>query len=273
MASLVPNAAWSGAESPIPPTACGPHGTGDGASLRHATARSRSTGGKREIWRVVRSYIHDRRCRSDKTLRFHIIYVSANAVAPGRSRRKESIIAIRHVVLDLDDDGARILFELSKRRDLPQPSYVLHTSHDHFHVLWRVCGFTSELVEEVQKSLALDLGTDSAATACSQMTRLPGFVNYKHDTPHLVRAHYARSHGVFTPQDFPKPRGILSANVRATRPALLARPSGPQPLERARRFLARTSPAIAGQHGDLWTFRIPNQGSSGLVGLLPGPKW
>jgi len=78
MASLVPNAAWSGATPATPPTGHGPSGTGADASPRHSTARSRSTGGKREIWRLVRTYIHDSRCRSDKTPRFHITYVLSN---------------------------------------------------------------------------------------------------------------------------------------------------------------------------------------------------
>ena len=152
MASLVPNAAWSGAESPTPPTGCGPRGTGDGASPRHATARSRSTGGKREIWRVVRSHIHDRRCRSAKTPRFHIIYVSVNAYRPGRSRAREAIADVRHVFLEEDVDGPGLLAALTTRRDLPPPSYVLHSSPDRLHVLWRVRNISSRATSNNSRS-------------------------------------------------------------------------------------------------------------------------
>lgn len=42
------------------------------------------------------------------------IYVSANAVSPGRSRRKDAIAVIRHVVLDVDHDSTRVLRELTR---------------------------------------------------------------------------------------------------------------------------------------------------------------
>ena len=184
------------------------------------------------------------------------IYVSVNAVAPGRSRTKAAIAAVRHVFLDVDRDGPRFLSELRLRRDLPSPSYVLHTSPRRVHVLWRVCGFDVERVEALQKYLARELGTDSAATACSQMTRLPGFVNYKHQIPHLVAVDYEALNSVSMPRHFPSPRAAHTQNVPAIRTALMLKQVRPEPLERARRYLARTAPAISGQHGDLRTFRI-----------------
>ena len=194
-------------------------------------------------------------------LRFHnaarwSIYVSVNAVAPGRSRTKDAIAAVRHVFLDVDRDGPRLLGALALRRDLPSPSYVLHTSPKRVHVFWKVRGFDVERVEALQKCLARELGTDSAATACSQMTRLPGFVNYKHELPHLVAVDYQALNSVFMPRDFPRPRAAHSQNVPVSRAALIVMHGRPAPLDRARRFLARTSPAISGQHGDLRTFRI-----------------
>jgi hypothetical protein len=184
------------------------------------------------------------------------IYVSVNAVAPGRSRTKDAIAVVRHVFLDVDRDGPRLLSELALRRDLPPPSYVLHTSPRRVHVLWRVCGFDVERIEALQKCLARELGTDSAATACSQLTRLPGFVNYKHELPHLVAVDYQALNSVFMPRDFPSPRAAHSQNVPAIRTALNVKQVRPEPLNRARRYLARTGPAISGQHGDLLTFRM-----------------
>jgi len=184
------------------------------------------------------------------------IYVSVNAVTPGRSRTKDAIAAVRHVFLDVDRDGPRLLSELALRRDLPSPSYVVQTSPRRVHVLWRVCGFDVEQVEALQNCLARELGTDSAATACSQVTRLPGFVNYKHELPTLVAVDYHELNSAFMPRDFPSPRPALAQNVPAIRTALMMKQVRPDPLERARRFLARTGPAISGQHGDLRTFRI-----------------
>lgn len=183
------------------------------------------------------------------------VYVSANSVRPGRSRRKGAIAAIRHVMLDVDDDGMGVLPKLEQRRDLPPLAYVVHTSPGRLHVFWRVTGFTASLVEAVQKRLAREIGTDPAATACSQMTRLPGLLNYKHDLPNLVSVEYRAWNIVLTPSDFPN-SSLVDSHVPAFARGARRRTIRAQPLERARRFLARTPPAISGQHGDLLTFRI-----------------
>ena len=184
------------------------------------------------------------------------IYVSVNAVAPGRSRRKDAIAAVRHVFLDVDRDGPQLLNELALRRDLPSPSYVLHTSPKRLHVFWKVRGFDVERVEALQKCLARELGTDSAATACSQMTRLPGFVNYKHEFPHLVTVDYRVPHAVFKPPDFPSAAAVANQCLRTIRVVLRGKQVRPDAVERARRYLVDVEPAISGQHGDLRTFRM-----------------
>ena len=65
------------------------------------------------------------------------VYVSVNAVLPGRSRTRRSIAAVRHVFLEEDADGPGLLAALTTRPDLPPPSYVLHSSPGRLHVLWR----------------------------------------------------------------------------------------------------------------------------------------
>ena len=74
--------------------------------------------------------------------------------------------------------GLGVLAAISARRG-PAPTvlYVLHSSPNRLHVLWRVSGFTKEGVEALQNELARELGTDKAATSCAQTTRLPGFLN------------------------------------------------------------------------------------------------
>jgi hypothetical protein len=182
------------------------------------------------------------------------VYVSVNAVTPGRSRRRDAIAAIRHVVLDVDQGAPRFLRQLEARRDLPPVAYVLRTSPGRLHVFWRVSGFTAALAEGLQRGLAHELGTDAAATSCSQMTRMPGFLNYKHDGPNLTRMEYRMWKLVLTPHDFPQP-SIVAPQVEARSSPTVARASDIGPLDRARHFLARTPAAVAGQHGDLLTFR------------------
>ena len=181
------------------------------------------------------------------------VYVSVNAIAPGRrARTRDAIRAIRHVFVEVDHDGRGVLATINARRDLPTPSYVLHSSPDRVHVFWRVAGFAKSEAEQLQKYLARELGADPAATPCSQTTRLPGFLNHKYAPPALVRAKYARATRVYTPNDFPIPpakpsRRVTSVASAARVPALV--------VERARRYLAALPPAVSGQHGDVTTFR------------------
>ncbi|MDE3179357.1 MAG: hypothetical protein KGM47_06810, partial [Acidobacteriota bacterium] len=57
------------------------------------------------------------------------IYISQNALRENtRNRKKEDIGAIRHVYLDLDQDGAKSLAMIENSRDVPRPSYVITSS-------------------------------------------------------------------------------------------------------------------------------------------------
>lgn len=182
------------------------------------------------------------------------VFVSVNAIASGRrSRTRDAIAAVRHVFLDADDDAASVLCRMKARADLPDPSYILHSSPNHVHILWRVEAFDHTWVERLQRQLARELGTDPAATPVTQNTRLPGFYNHKRAQPHLVTIEYRDVSARYGPHDFPA--------VGAPPPC---RPSSPPnvphldfpPLQRAKRYLASVPPAIAGQHGDVHTFRV-----------------
>jgi hypothetical protein len=83
--------------------------------------------------RGTRAYEHS--TELDVGLRqFHIIFVSVNAIALGRrARTRDAIGAVRHVFLDADHDGLAVLSRVEARRDLPSPSYVLHSSPNHIH--------------------------------------------------------------------------------------------------------------------------------------------
>src|SRR5207253_1670016 len=105
-----------------------------------------------------------------------------NALAANaRNRTKSSVAHIRHVFVESDADGAAVLVSIDAADDLPSPSYVLTSSPDHVHVFWRAAGHEIASVERLQKHLAVRLRTDVAATACSQMTRLPGYRNRKYE--------------------------------------------------------------------------------------------
>ena len=183
------------------------------------------------------------------------VFVSVNVIASGRrSRTRDAIGAVRHVFLDADHDGLALLSRLEARRDLPIPSYVLHSSPNHIHVFWRVTGFDIDSVERLQKQLARELQTDPAATPVTQNTRLPGFFNHKRALPHLVTVEYRNVDATYGPEHFPPVKEALTwaQSVRPHDPFNVDVPA----IERARRYLTSVPPAISGQHGDVHTFRV-----------------
>ena len=186
------------------------------------------------------------------------MFVSVNAIRPQRkARTRDAIGEIRHVFLDADRDGPAVLAAIAARRDLPPPSYVLHSSPNRLHVLWRVSGFTKEGVEALQKQLARELGTDKAATSCAQITRLPGFFNHKY-RPGTERDGRVRCPGGdgSGPRDFPVAVAAVDSQRSSTSLAAAEPRSTADVRERARRYLAAIPPAVAGNHGDATTFRV-----------------
>jgi hypothetical protein len=78
--------------------------------------------------------------------------------------------------------------------------------------------------------------------------------NHKYSPAHVVTIEYRSIDHVYTPADFPIVEPIVPPKTPAR--ALDRRAEWLQPNERARRYLARVPPAIAGQHGDVHTFRV-----------------
>jgi hypothetical protein len=183
------------------------------------------------------------------------VFVGVNAIATGRrSRTRDAIGAVRHVFLDADEDGLAVRSRVEARQDLPPPSYVLNTSPNHVHLVWRVTGFDRDLGERLQKQLARELGTDPVATPVTQNTRLPGFFNHKRARPHLVTVEYRNVDVRYRPDDFPP----LRDSETPARPLESREVKGFDlpVVERAKRYIASVPPAVAGQHGDIHTFRV-----------------
>jgi hypothetical protein len=154
------------------------------------------------------------------------------------------------VFLDADRSDQDVLDAINAATDLPSASYVMRSSPGRAHLFWRVSRFTRDTVEALQKHLARNLDTDLAATACTQVTRLPGFVNYKRATPFLVNIEYGDTNRVCEPTDFPKPPPMPS------HPPLPSPATTGKVIDRARQYVAAIPPAISGQHGDVHTFRV-----------------
>ncbi len=119
------------------------------------------------------------------------VCVAANTLRPGgRKRTKESIVAVRHLYLDLDTDGQAHLTSLRASDAVPTPTAIVSTSLGKYQVLWRVDSFTLEQQESALKLLAITFGGDPACTDCNRVLRLPGFLNCKYDPEWPVTVEY-----------------------------------------------------------------------------------
>jgi hypothetical protein len=136
----------------------------------------------------------------------HDLYVGMNAFSPGRrSRTETNIAAIRHVYLDFDSGGDEALSALTRRDDLPPPTYVVHSSPGKFQTIWNVRDFTPEAAKALLRHLAYTLGADPAVHDLARVLRLAGFRNYKYAPPPFVRLEVGASTDAHPPSAFPTP--------------------------------------------------------------------
>jgi hypothetical protein len=130
------------------------------------------------------------------------IYVSANPLRPGsRKRTKEYIASVRHIYIDIDEDGDARLAALRASDAVPAPTAILSTSPGKYQALWRVAGFGFEHQEETLKLVAQGFGGDPACTDRNRVLRVPGFYNRKYSPAHLVTVEYPAD-TIYGPEDF-----------------------------------------------------------------------
>ena len=130
------------------------------------------------------------------------VYVSANPLHSGsRKRTKECVASVRHLYIDIDDDGDARLVALRASDRVPVPTAILSTSPGKYQALWRVAGFDFERQEQTLKRLALAFGGDPACTDRNRVLRIPGFYNRKYSPLHLVAVIYPVD-ATYAPGDF-----------------------------------------------------------------------
>jgi hypothetical protein len=133
------------------------------------------------------------------------IYVAANPLrSGGRKRTKECIASVRHLYLDIDEDGDSRLAALRALDGAPVPCTILSTSPGKYQVLWQVEGFDFEQQEVMLKRLASAFGGDPACTDCNRVLRIPGFRNQKYSPARCVAVEYS-SDATYSPADFRLP--------------------------------------------------------------------
>jgi hypothetical protein len=145
------------------------------------------------------------------------IYYTINTLFPGsRRRNKQDVQTIRHLYLDIDDDGVNALQRLRQRSDIPPPNWIVTSSPGKFQVIWRASGFTLPSAERLLQGLARDTGADIAVTDAARLLRLPGFFNHKYDPAPLVTIEYFHTRS-FSAQDFPTlPDAAFATSSQAT---------------------------------------------------------
>jgi len=130
------------------------------------------------------------------------VYVSANPLNPGsRKRTKECVASIRHLYIDIDEDGDARLALLRASDQVPAPTAIVSTSPGKYQALWRVTGFDFEHQEEMLKRIAQVFGGDPACTDRNRVLRVPGFLNQKYSPAHPVAVEYPAD-AIYTPADF-----------------------------------------------------------------------
>jgi hypothetical protein len=131
------------------------------------------------------------------------IYVSANPLRAGsRKRTKECIASVRHIYMDIDDDGDARLAALRASNAVPAPTAIVSTSPGKYQALWRVAGFDFEHQEQTLKLIAQAFGGDPACTDCNRVLRIPGFYNRKYAPAHRVAVEYPADDATYGPEDF-----------------------------------------------------------------------
>jgi hypothetical protein len=116
------------------------------------------------------------------------VYLSLNTLNEhAHGRTKADVKDIRHLYLDLDEEGERKLATIYQDAAVPHPNYVLQTSPEKYQVVWRVEGIGQKDAEDLLRGLARRFGGDPAATDATRVFRLPGFNNKKYKQNYLVK--------------------------------------------------------------------------------------
>ena len=117
------------------------------------------------------------------------VYISQNTLdGTSPHRRKQDVEAIRHVYLDLDQDGDRALKAIQASDKLPRPNFSIDTSPGKHQVIWKVEGMSQAEAEILMRAMAREFGGDPAATDSTRVLRLPGFYNKKYQAPYRIEA-------------------------------------------------------------------------------------
>jgi hypothetical protein len=174
------------------------------------------------------------------------VYVGMNALKPlAHTRTKEDILAIRHLYLDLDQDGSTSLAAIEKSNLVPPPSYVLNTSPDKYQVIWKVEDIGQGQAEALQHAMARQFDGDHAATDSARVLRIPGFLNKKYEQNFLVTIQ-SQTDRTYHLRDFKVRAEPVDSDYRQPRNSLRkTETSEPRPITQSERDWAYVKSSLA----------------------------
>jgi RepB DNA-primase from phage plasmid len=174
------------------------------------------------------------------------VYVGMNALkAHAHTRTKEDILTIRHLYLDLDQDGSASLAAIEKSNLVPPPSYVLNTSPDKYQVIWKVEDIPQAQAEALLHAMAREFEGDRAATDSARVLRVPGFINRKYEQNFFVTVH-SQTDGTYRLRDFKLRTEAIDSDYRQPRGAARkALTSERRPISQSERDWAHIKSSLA----------------------------
>ncbi len=176
-----------------------------------------------------------------ENLRGGNVYLSVNSLLPeATGRTRAQVQTIRHVYLDIDQEGPAVLAKILSDPRIPQPNYVLNTSPGKFQILWKVEEFTLEQAERLQRTMAAEFGADQAVVDAARVLRIPNFYNQKYHPPNQVAVERL-SAGVYRSSDFHLPLKLsCEASLKTPLRPVASRPSGNGRITQSERDWADT---------------------------------
>jgi len=175
-----------------------------------------------------------------------------------RGTKNEHVGQARCLVVDMDNISRKEAARRLDRAKLPRPTLVIWSGGG-VHAYWRLAYPITRMIEwtEIQKRLIGLLKSDKVVCDAARIMRLPGFFNHKpgRSVAEIIDHDKQRVYDLVEIEGFlPK----LNAKPAATaiKHPLLAPIANDRLYRRARSYLQRIPPALAGQHGHDRTFRF-----------------
>lgn len=173
------------------------------------------------------------------------IYIGMNTLKPdAHGRTKEDIQTIRHLYLDIDQEGPGALAKIRQSNLVPPPNYIINTSPEKFQVAWRVEGILLDQAEALQRAMARKFGGDPAATDSTRVLRLPGFINRKYEIEFRVQAE-KHTDRIYHLLDFHLRTEPVDTDFRASHRTQTSASSGARPLSQSEYDWAYAKRALA----------------------------